>query len=75
MDPSCRYNTRISYTPTIQNIDNHVASVCRLAAFLQVFEKYDLDGRGEINFADVAPGVASCGAKMHPQILKAVKKR
>ena len=38
--------------------------------FRTVFSKWDVEGRGEINVSDLSGAVASCGAKLHPQILK-----
>jgi hypothetical protein len=38
--------------------------------FRKVFSKWDVEGRGEISVSDLTGAVASCGAKLHPQILK-----
>jgi hypothetical protein len=38
--------------------------------YTTVFSTWDVEGRGEISVADLASAVKSCGAKLHPQILK-----
>ena len=43
--------------------------------FRKTFSKFDLEGRGEVDVQDLTAAAASCGTKLHPQILKASKKK
>jgi len=43
--------------------------------FRKTFDKFDVERRGEVDVQDLTAAAASCGTRLHPQILKASKKK